>query len=151
MTILLPPLPEPVGKILYAGPYHHIRQTEGAFDADQMREYAAAVSAADNAALRAELAKHQESEFHPDWSLLVATRDSLAEHQQMIVTLRQYLDAAQRRAGALGDEVAGLREALKSADAAFESVEVYMPDNCPQEFAFYASWEEVRAALKGEA
>jgi hypothetical protein len=38
MTIItLPPLPKPVGKILYAGPYHHIRQTEGAFDADQLR------------------------------------------------------------------------------------------------------------------
>jgi hypothetical protein len=35
--ILLPPLPEPVGKVLYAGPYHHTRQTEGAFDADQLR------------------------------------------------------------------------------------------------------------------
>ena len=42
-------------------------------------------------ALRAELAKHQESEFHPDWSLLVATREGLAEHQQMIVTLREAL------------------------------------------------------------
>lgn len=30
-------------------------------------------------ALRAELAKHQESEFHPDWSKLEATRDALRE------------------------------------------------------------------------
>jgi len=48
--------------------------------------------ARETAALRAELAKHQESEFHPDWSLLAATRDSLAEHQQMIVALREELE-----------------------------------------------------------
>lgn len=38
--------------------------------------------------LRAELSKHQESEFHPDWSMLEATRSSLREHQQMIRDLR---------------------------------------------------------------
>ena len=31
------------------------------------------------ATLRTELAKHQESEFHPDWSLLQATREALQE------------------------------------------------------------------------
>ena len=71
----------------------------------------------ENDALRAELAKHQESEFHPDWSMLAATRESLREHQQMIrelraevAQLRQYLDTSQRRASVLGAEVAGLRE-----------------------------------------
>jgi len=39
---------------------------------------------AEIAALKAELAKHQESEFHPDWSMLKATRASLKEHQQMV-------------------------------------------------------------------
>ena len=53
---------------------------------------------AENAALRAELAKHQESEFHPDWSMLAATREGLAEHQDMI-----------RR---LSEQVRVLREAL---------------------------------------
>ena len=33
----------------------------------------------ENASLKAELAKHQGSEFHPDWSLLDATRDALKE------------------------------------------------------------------------
>jgi len=36
------------------------------------------------AALEAELKKHQESEFHPDWSMLEATRASLREHMQKI-------------------------------------------------------------------
>jgi hypothetical protein len=45
-TITLPPLPEPVGKVLYSGPYHHTRQTEGAFDADQLRTYGLAVAKA---------------------------------------------------------------------------------------------------------
>lgn len=36
------------------------------------------------AKLEAELATHQESTFHPDWSLLEATRGSLREHQEMI-------------------------------------------------------------------
>ena len=33
--------------------------------------------------LQAELSKHQESEFHPDWSMLKATRNSLREHQRI--------------------------------------------------------------------
>jgi len=33
----------------------------------------------ENASLKAELAKHQESEFHPDWSLLESTREALKE------------------------------------------------------------------------
>ena len=73
---------------------------EGTYSADQLRDY----SDACNAALRAELAKHQESEFHPDWSMLSATRDSLAEHQDMI-----------RR---LSEQVRVLREVVESAAAA---------------------------------
>jgi len=41
--------------------------------------------------LRAELAKHQESEFHPDWSMLEATRASLREHMEIIRGLRAEL------------------------------------------------------------
>ena len=40
------------------------------------------------AALKAELAKHQKSPFHPDWSLLRATRDSLRESGLEIAELR---------------------------------------------------------------
>lgn len=65
------------------------------------------VSATDSAALRAELAKHQESEFHPDWSMLEATRDSLAEHQQIIRDQRE-------RIRLLEDALASLRSAVKS-------------------------------------
>jgi hypothetical protein len=61
---------------------------------ERMRAEVAAVqllaqdSIADADWLRAELSKHQESEFHPDWSMLEATRSSLREHQQMIRDLR---------------------------------------------------------------
>ncbi len=34
-------------------------------------------------AARAELAKHQESEFHPDWSMLKATQRSLRQHMAL--------------------------------------------------------------------
>jgi hypothetical protein len=57
--------------------------------------------------LRAELAKHQDSEFHPDWSMLAATRESLREHQQMIVALREQLALAESVRAA---QVAGLTE-----------------------------------------
>lgn len=33
--------------------------------------------------LKRELAKHQEASFHPDWSMLKATRESLREHMKM--------------------------------------------------------------------
>jgi exonuclease VII large subunit len=36
--------------------------------------------------LKVELSKHQESEFHPDWSMLQAGRDSLKEHQTLLRT-----------------------------------------------------------------
>ena len=75
------------------------------YTADQMRQYADDA----NAALRAELAKHQESEFHPDWSMLSATREGLAEHQDMI----------QR----LSEQVRVLREVVESAAAADEFLE----------------------------
>lgn len=87
------------------------------------------VSAAENAALRAELAKHQESEFHPDWSMLEATRDSLAEHQQIIRDLRERIkvlerinvleDALLELVGACDDDsLTRLEEALSAARAA---------------------------------
>jgi hypothetical protein len=37
-------------------------------------------------ALKSDLAKHQESEFHPDWSLLEASRESLREHMALLKT-----------------------------------------------------------------
>lgn len=39
---------------------------------------------AERDALKAELAKHQSSEFHPDWSMLQACQDGLREHMGMI-------------------------------------------------------------------
>lgn len=41
--------------------------------------------------LRTELAKHQESEFHPDWSMLEASRKSLREAWQEISRLQALL------------------------------------------------------------
>ena len=43
------------------------------------------------AELEAELSKHQESRFHPDWSLLMATRESLREAQARIGELQSQL------------------------------------------------------------
>jgi len=40
----------------------------------------------------AELAKHQESEFHPDWSLLEATRAVVKEQAAEILKLNEKLD-----------------------------------------------------------
>ena len=39
--------------------------------------------AEENGKLKAELAKHQESEFHPDWSLLEATRSVMEEQREI--------------------------------------------------------------------
>lgn len=39
------------------------------------------------AELEAELAKHQQSSFHPDWSALEATRESLREYQARVKEL----------------------------------------------------------------
>ena len=41
--------------------------------------------------LEAELAKHQGSTFHPDWSLLTATRDTVKEQQATIEKLEAEL------------------------------------------------------------
>jgi cell division septum initiation protein DivIVA len=67
----LPPLP--VGAGFYLDEYSQ----------EQMQDYARqciATLKAENEKLRAELATHQESSFHPDWSMLEATRSSLREH-----------------------------------------------------------------------
>ena len=47
----------------------------------------------------------------------------------------------------LRDRIKVLEDALRAADAAFEAVEIFMPDGCKEEFAFYADWEDVRSAL----
>ena len=65
--------------------------------------------------LRAELAKHQESEFHPDWSMLEATRASLREHMEIIRGLRAELAAWENRAGVYMDERDRLLELLREA------------------------------------
>ena len=49
--------------------------------------------AAQIAELEGELAKHQESSFHPDWSLLDATRESLREAQARIAEMEKQLAA----------------------------------------------------------
>lgn len=53
--------------------------------------------------LQSELAKHQQSEFHPDWSLLKATQASLREHMALVKSaqaelakVREERDEAQR-------------------------------------------------------
>lgn len=38
--------------------------------------------------MKAELAKYQQSEFHPDWSLLQACRDCLEESREEVSRLR---------------------------------------------------------------
>lgn len=45
------------------------------------------------AAAQAELAKFQESPFHPDWSLLEATRKSLREHMGLLKAAQEELSA----------------------------------------------------------
>lgn len=47
-----------------------------------------------NIKLEAELAKHQESQFHPDWSMLEATRNALKETQQECKRLRDAIECA---------------------------------------------------------
>ena len=63
-----------------------------------------------------------------------------------VAQLRQYLDTAQRRAAALGDEVAGLREVVESAAAADE---YYDHPLAIQRLALMA--RAALAARKGEA
>lgn len=46
---------------------------------------------AENERLKAELSKHQTSEFHPDWSLLNAAQDSIKEANAEIAKLRRRL------------------------------------------------------------
>lgn len=42
-------------------------------------------------ALKAELTKYQESEFHPDWSMLEATRGLLREHKAELKAAREQI------------------------------------------------------------
>jgi ABC-type phosphate transport system auxiliary subunit len=51
-----------------------------------------------NEQLEEELAKHQESEFHPDWSQLQAAREALREHQSQIKKAERLLEALKRLA-----------------------------------------------------
>ena len=92
------------------------------YSASDMRAHAAAVSAADNAALRAELAKHQESQFHPDWSMLEATRESLAEHQQIIRELNERVAAAEQASRWESDLCQQALERIKVLEDALHSI-----------------------------
>ena len=66
--------------------------------------------------LEAELARHQESEFHPDWSLLEATRASLREHQEII----QSRDARIAQLEAANIKLRAEIEVLETENAALE-------------------------------
>lgn len=64
-------------------------------------------------ALEAELSQHQRSEFHPDWSLLQATQESLREKMAEIQQLRQ--------------ELAGIRDIAHAAKQAVHlRLHIYM-------------------------
>jgi hypothetical protein len=65
---------------------------------EQALQYLAATTQAHEAwqetqRLRAELAKHQESQWHPDWSLLEATREGLHEAWEETQRLRAQVEA----------------------------------------------------------
>ena len=132
----------------YLGKYdlHQLTSVE----LQRLLDNAAAVSAAENARLRAELAKHQESEFHPDWSMLVATRESLAEHQQMIVALREQLTLAESVRAA---QVAGLTEGAEKLRGRVKALEDALTHISLCSQSSMSSKEEcgriARAALKG--
>jgi hypothetical protein len=134
-----------------ANKYNGMPPTEAVpiYTKNQLHAHAAAVSAAENARPRAELAKHQESEFHPDWSMLVATRESLAEHQQMIVALREQLALAESvRSAQVAGLVEGaekLRERVKALEEALQTALKWAPALTPDEYA------KCHAALKGDA
>jgi len=53
---------------------------------------------AEIAALKAELAKHQESQFHPDWPVLGATRERLREAWAKLKEMEQTAADALREA-----------------------------------------------------
>ncbi len=55
--------------------------------------------------LRTELAKHQSSEFHPDWSLLKATQHSLREHMALVKAAQAEKSEAIGAAAALEIEI----------------------------------------------
>lgn len=54
---------------------------------------------AENAALKAELSRHQESQFHPDWSALKETRESLREAWAKLKEMEQTAADALMEAG----------------------------------------------------
>jgi cell division septum initiation protein DivIVA len=92
----LPPLPPPDASPVTGSIVYHT------YSAGTMQAYARqciATLKAENEKLLAELATHQESSFHPDWSMLEATRSSLRVHMAA-------LKAAQSQAAAM----AGLLE-----------------------------------------
>jgi predicted negative regulator of RcsB-dependent stress response len=60
-------------------------------DADELRE-ALAIALKERDEARAELAKHQASKFHPDWSMLQTCREELEEAREEVETLRAAID-----------------------------------------------------------
>jgi uncharacterized protein YaaN involved in tellurite resistance len=81
--------------------------------------------------------------------MLVATRESLAEHQQMIVALREQLALAESvRSAQVAGLVEGaekLRERVKALEEALQTALKWAPALTPDEYA------KCHAALKGDA
>lgn len=79
--------------------------------------------AEENTKLREQLASFQQSEFHPDWSLLQASQESLREHMQMLRvqreienTLREHRDELQRELDNRHDDEISNREVARQLD-----------------------------------
>lgn len=66
--------------------------------------------------LEAELAKHQESEFHPDWSMLEATRGTLREYREMLKSANAELTPLRALfpSGPLHEQVAAVLDQLRT-------------------------------------
>ncbi|MFA5071286.1 MAG: hypothetical protein WC511_02835 [Candidatus Pacearchaeota archaeon] len=56
--------------------------------------------------LQAELKKHQESKFHPDWSMLAATRDCLREYRGEIKTCHNVIKKCLKKFKSEEDDIA---------------------------------------------
>jgi hypothetical protein len=131
------------------------RRVQLAYTADQMHAHAAAVSAPLLSALtkidaiRNSIIGAQKVNWSEHVYPLVAALDEAGFPGQPYEQARENVGTLLEQINKAEQDNARLREALKSADAAFESAEIFLPNNCPQEFAFYAGWEDVRAALKG--
>jgi chromosome segregation ATPase len=109
-----------------------------------------ASQAAEIAALKAELSRHQESEFHPDWSMLKATRESLAEHQVIIRSTSDERDRALRERNEARLEVtsqAAEIAALKTSRASIDEMRAEISRLRDTVAGLMATLEEARRIL----